>query len=468
MFKNGSFSKRYGSQLRLGVKIIDITLIILSWVLSYLIFNGFTFEGAYKSIFEINSAIPIIVTIFVVTITMAWSGLYGARRTAHLSSEYALIFKSISISVLFLLSTSFFLKSNLSRITIAYFFVFSNISLISFRTCLRLLLQHLRKKGLNTRHVLIIGSGDMGRKLLEKIQKNSWMGLKVVGFLDDKYKLNQKINNVPVIGKIEQVKDILKVYNIDQIFISLPLGAYKKVDYIMKKLHDELVTIRLVPQISYMISAAVENIEGIPIITLVENPTLGFDAVSKRIFDICFSFFVLILISPIMLIIALLVMLTSRGPIFYKQERMGLDGRVFGMLKYRSMSVGAEKGIGAVWAIKDDPRTTKIGAFLRKTSLDELPQFINVLKGDMSIVGPRPERPPLIDKFKKEIPMYMWRHKIKTGITGWAQVNGWRGNTSLSKRIECDLYYIENWSFLFDIKIIFLTVFKGFVNKNAY
>jgi Undecaprenyl-phosphate glucose phosphotransferase len=216
------------------------------------------------------------------------------------------------------------------------------------------------------------------------------------------------------------------------------------------------------------LQAGVEDFEGLPIISLKDTPIAGWNAVAKRLFDIAFTLAAMPLVLPVMALVAIGVKLSSPGPILYKQERMGLDGRTFNIYKFRSMKVGAEKETGAVWATKDDPRKTRFGSFIRKTSLDEYPQFFNVLFGHLSVVGPRPERPVFIEQFRNEIPKYMLRHKVKAGITGWAQVNGWRGNTDLRKRIECDLYYIQNWSLAFDLRIIWLSIFKGIVNKNAY
>jgi Undecaprenyl-phosphate glucose phosphotransferase len=239
----------------------------------------------------------------------------------------------------------------------------------------------------------------------------------------------------------------------------------------MDSLSEVMVTVSLIPDILSIpnLRSGVSYFFGYPVIHITDSPLNDtWNRIAKRSFDIIFSSFVLLFLSPAFLLIAILIKGTSSGPVFYCQERMGLDGNLFQMLKFRSMTENAEAKTGAVWAIPNDTRTTKIGAFLRKTSIDELPQFWNVLKGDMSVVGPRPERPVFIEKFKKEIPKYMLRHKMKAGITGWAQINGWRGNTSLIKRIEHDLYYIENWSLILDIKIVLLTILKGFVNKNAY
>ena len=231
-----------------------------------------------------------------------------------------------------------------------------------------------------------------------------------------------------------------------------------------------MVDIKIVPDLLQFVAlrTGMEDLDGIPIINLSDTPLSGWYGPVKRAADILFSSLGIILTSPVLILIAVTIKLTSRGPVFYKQERMGLDGSVFTMFKFRSMKVGAEEETGAVWAKKDDPRRTGIGSFLRSTSLDELPQLFNILKGEMSFVGPRPERPYFVEQFRGKIPRYMLRHKVKCGLTGWAQVNGYRGNTSIEKRIEYDIFYIENWSLSFDIKIIWLTFWKGLISKHAY
>jgi Undecaprenyl-phosphate glucose phosphotransferase len=257
------------------------------------------------------------------------------------------------------------------------------------------------------------------------------------------------------------------------VLITLPLNAHERLKRILDDIGDEMVSIMVIPDLIEFATLATlrgstGEFEGMPIISLRDTPLYGWNIVVKRVTDFVLSITILLAISPLMLVISFLVKATSRGPVFYSQERMGLDGKIFNMLKYRTMEIEAEKETGPVWAAKDDSRRTSIGTFLRKTSLDELPQFFNVLKGDMSVVGPRPEREFFIQQFRNKIPKYMLRHKMKAGITGWAQVNGWRGNTSLEKRIEYDLYYIENWSLRFDIEIMWLTIWRGLVNKHAY
>ncbi|MEK7805592.1 MAG: exopolysaccharide biosynthesis polyprenyl glycosylphosphotransferase, partial [Planctomycetota bacterium] len=257
---------------------------------------------------------------------------------------------------------------------------------------------------------------------------------------------------------------------IDIILVALPFHAHNQLKEVLEWIGDETVSIMVLPDLFEFVTlrGSVSEFEGMPLISLRDTPLYGWNIIVKRVLDIVFSSLVIIFTSPVMLIIAILIKLTSGGPLLLKQERMGLDGKTFNMLKFRTMFANAEQETGPVWAKKDDPRRTKIGKLLRKTSMDELPQFFNVLKGDMSIVGPRPERPVFIENFRNTIPKYMLRHKMKAGITGWAQVSGWRGNTSLEKRIEYDLYYIENWSLNFDLKIIWLTLWNGLINKHAY
>jgi len=272
-----------------------------------------------------------------------------------------------------------------------------------------------------------------------------------------------------VLGTYEQAGEIARELSIDKVFIAIPLEAYGRMEGILRSLEEAIVDINVVPDLYQYITlrGGVEEFEGLPLISLQDSPSYGWNLVAKRVLDIGSSGIALLITAPLLLLIAAAIKLTSPGPVLYRQERMGLDGRTFQMRKFRSMRTEAEEDTGAVWATRDDRRRTAIGALLRRTSLDELPQLINVLLGEMSLVGPRPERPVFIEEFRKQIPRYMLRHKVKAGITGWAQVNGWRGDTSLDRRIECDLFYIEHWSLLFDLKILWLSLWKGFIHKNA-
>jgi Undecaprenyl-phosphate glucose phosphotransferase len=274
----------------------------------------------------------------------------------------------------------------------------------------------------------------------------------------------------PVLGSFADLPTIMAQTRVDEVLIALSPPHHHALDAILELIKDETVDLRVVPDVHRHVAlgCSVEDFGGLPVVRLNDSPMIGFGAIAKRITDLVGAAIGMLLLSPLLLTIGIMVRLTSKGPMLFAQERMGLDGRTFSMLKFRSMRVDAEASSGAVWAKPGDDRCTPLGRFLRRTSLDELPQLWNVLRGDMSLVGPRPERPVFVKRFRGEIPYYMLRHKVKAGITGWAQVNGWRGNTSLASRIECDLFYIRHWSYLLDLKILSLTVIKGFVHRNAY
>jgi putative colanic acid biosynthesis UDP-glucose lipid carrier transferase len=318
-------------------------------------------------------------------------------------------------------------------------------------------LKFLRSKGFNIRRILVIGSGDLVRKVCEKLNREKSMGYEIVQVWE--------FTEVP-----EDFDGWWSANHPDEIWIVVSLSEIAGLQDRLTLFRFSTANIRIIPDLSGLniLNYSMGQLQGMPVLTLRSTPMQGLNRVIKALEDKLISGLIVLLISPFLLTIALAVKLSSPGPIFYRQERVSLNNKTFQMLKFRSMPVDAESATGAVWAKAGENRATKVGAFLRKTSLDELPQFLNVLRGEMSIVGPRPERPVLIEQFKQDIPGYMQKHMVKAGITGWAQVNGWRGNTDLKKRIEYDLYYIEHWSLWFDLKIIFLTIFKGFVNKNAY
>jgi Undecaprenyl-phosphate glucose phosphotransferase len=277
-------------------------------------------------------------------------------------------------------------------------------------------------------------------------------------------------DNVRWLGGIEDVRAVLDRQQVDIVFIALPHADYSRITTVLHGIGDDPVAIHLVPDVFGLASlrGGVEEFETVAFIHLRESPLYGWNRVLKRAFDLGGGALALILAAPVMLAIVVALKLTSPGPMLYRQERMGVDGRRFGMLKFRTMHVDAEAETGPVWARENDPRRTVLGVFLRRTSLDELPQLFNVLRGEMSLVGPRPERPSFVEGFRRRVPGYMLRHKMKAGITGWAQINGWRGNTSIEKRIEYDLYYIERWSLAFDLKILLQTLWYGFrINRNA-
>jgi Undecaprenyl-phosphate glucose phosphotransferase len=294
------------------------------------------------------------------------------------------------------------------------------------------------------------------------------LGLRVSGVITHEDSKIQNIGGKPVLGHFDKISELIEKTGAHQLLISLPRSQYPDLDRILGELKSETVDIQLIPDIHEYITLGceVEDFDGLPIVKLNDSPLDGWGSLLKRATDFTLSLAALLVLLPLLLLVALAIKLTSKGPIFYRQERMGMDGRKFEIIKFRSMRVDAETQTGAVWAKSGDDRRTPIGAFLRSSNIDELPQLWNILSGDMSLVGPRPERPVFVKQFRHEIPHYMLRHKVKAGLTGWAQVNGWRGDTSLSQRIECDLYYIRNWSYILDLKIIMMTLWKGF--KNAY
>lgn len=358
-----------------------------------------------------------------------------------------------------------------SRAFVGLFALADLLLVVAGRMMIRLGLRKIRLSGLNLQRILVIGAGALGREITTKILAHREMGFEVVGFLDDDpRKVGSMVCGLPVLATLRQADEIVNDHDIDQVFVALPLEAHKKMLQVIDVMAQECVEIKLVPDILQYaaLRAGLEDLDGTPVINLSQVPLQGWSSMIKRTIDIGMAVAVMIALIPIVPVIALLIWLEDRGPIFYRQERMGLDGKPFMIVKFRSMRVNAEATSGPVWAVRDDPRRTRVGSFLRRTSLDELPQIWNVLTGDMSVVGPRPERPTFVREFKHKIPRYMLRHRVKAGITGWAQVHGWRGNTSIKKRIQYDLYYIQNWSLTLDFKILWMTIRYALRHHNAY
>jgi Undecaprenyl-phosphate glucose phosphotransferase len=345
------------------------------------------------------------------------------------------------------------------------FFLVINVAFsYASRELVREALERRWRAGIGLKRVLIAGAGDLGRVVADKVLEHRELGFKVVGFLDDRA-VGDHIGyrGIPLMGTLHEADDIIKRERIDHVYVALPLEEHVKMLGLVEATNREGVDVHVVPDLLQFIAlrARLENLDGVPIISLNDVPLRGFNSLLKRAIDVAISATALTVLAVPFAVIAAVIRRSSRGPVFYRQERMGLDGHAFEVLKFRSMHEGAEDETGPVWARDDDPRCTGIGRWLRRFDVDELPQFWNVFRGDMSIVGPRPERPYFVAQFKHRIPQYMLRHKVKAGITGWAQVNGWRGNTSLEKRIEYDLYYIENWSVTLDLKIMWLTLIRG-------
>jgi Undecaprenyl-phosphate glucose phosphotransferase len=422
--------------------------------------------------------IPFVVLVW--PVVFYFHGLYQSRRSRSrvdevLTTLLAIFLATVLLSVLIAWyrppaapgSHEYF---TYSRAFVGLFALLDLVFVAATRMAVRATMRRIRLSGHNLQRILVIGAGALGREITQKILAHREMGFDVIGFLDDDPgKQGTLIAGVPVLGTLKQVGDVLSTRSIDQVFMALPLEAHRRLLQMIDFLGRECVEVKLVPDVLQYatLNATLEDLEGTPVINLSQVPLKGWNSLVKRGMDMAIAILALICLVPVMPIIALAIWLEDRGPIFYWQERMGLDGQPFMIVKFRSMRVDAEASSGPVWAVRDDPRRTRVGTFLRHWSLDELPQLWNVLVGDMSIVGPRPERPSFVHEFKHKIPRYMLRHRVKAGITGWAQVHGWRGNTSIRKRIQYDLYYIQNWSLALDCKILWMT-FRHALRLNAY
>jgi Undecaprenyl-phosphate glucose phosphotransferase len=350
-------------------------------------------------------------------------------------------------------------------------FVVLNVALAyGSREAVRELLERRWRAGIGLKRVLIAGAGELGRMVAERILEHRELGFHVVGFVDDRAGGDHLgYRSLPLLGTLAEAGDIARRERIDHLYVALPIEEHIKLLDLLETANRECIDVKVVPDLLQFIAirARLEDLDGLPVINVNDVPLQGLNAWIKRSIDVALSGAALVLLSVPLAIIAALVKRSSPGPVFYRQERMGLDGKAFTVYKFRSMHEDAEEETGPVWAHDDDPRATPVGRWLRRLDLDELPQLWNVLRGDMSIVGPRPERPYFVEQFKHRLPQYMLRHKVKAGITGWAQVNGWRGNTSLEKRLEYDLYYIENWSVTLDLKIIWLTLVRGLFQRGV-
>jgi Undecaprenyl-phosphate glucose phosphotransferase len=460
---------RLFEQLVLG---LDLCLVALCWLAAY----GLRFYVVGPPL--VNPEPPPLrdYLLQLVPILVVWGlafrmfGLYRPRRLGSYLSEWIDIAKASTLGVLVLVAvmTFFFKRVEYSRVVIVYFWVLSIAAASVARAVFREGLRVARRRGYNLRRAVLVGGGEPAGEVLGMLRRRPDVGIQVLGLVGDKREAARA--DVARLGSFDELRAVLDRAPVDIVIVALPHAESARLAEVLDQIGDDPVTIHFVPDIVGLASlrGGIEEFEGIPFIHLRESPLYGWNRVLKRAFDLGVGSLTVLLVSPLMLALALAVKLTSPGPVLFRQERMGLDGRRFAMLKFRTMRVDAEAATGPVWARSDDPRRTPIGAFLRRWSLDELPQLFNVLRGQMSLVGPRPERPEFVREFRRQIPGYMLRHKVKAGMTGWAQINGWRGNTSLQKRIEYDLYYIERWSLAFDLKILAQTAWKGLRSKNAY
>jgi len=463
--KSGLALKEHSASIGFSLRTIDLICLLLCGILSYwLRFDSFNLITPYRNV--------LLLGVLISAISLSSYGAYRTWRGLSFTSEMQCILSATLTTFMLLVISGFVTQSSglFSRIWLVSWLMSSFFLIFGYRLVLRKSLGNLRAKGFNVRRVIIIGDGELGQEVASKLFLSHELGLQVQGFITDSPEKYRKslIKDLPILGTIDNINQIVAQQKIDQVWIALPLSEVKRMEKVQSALATSTVTIRMVPDIFgfQLLNHSLTEVAGLPIINLSTSHMLeGKNRFLKAIEDKLLSFFILICICPILLVLAIGVRLSSPGPVFYRQERVSWNGRAFNMLKFRSMAVDCEEN-GVAWGGAKHMSVTKFGTFIRKTSLDELPQFINVLKGDMSIVGPRPERTVFVEQFKQEIPGYMQKHMVKAGITGWAQINGWRGDTDLNKRIEHDLYYIENWSLWLDLKIIILTFWKGFLNSD--
>ncbi len=451
--------------------LFDVVATVLSLLSAYLI----RFETVWPTpkgpqpVSDYLSLVPVIAVLW--PVVFYFHRLYQIRRDRSMIDEALAVVVAVALGTFLLVGfLSFWRAYSFNRPLLLIFLGLDIVLVTLARFGIRKYLETIWAAGVGVRKVLIVGAGHTGRAIADKLIEHPATGLKPIGFADDDPgKASEDYRGVRVLGTTAEVRDLIAREDIDTVFLALPVEAYKTMLRILKEVGNEMVDLRVVPDLFQYVTfkAGVEDFDGLPVINLTQLPLEGWNSLVKRSMDLVLSSLGLVVLAILAPFIALAIWLEDRGPIFYGQERMGLDGRLFRMIKFRSMRVDAESA-GASWTTKDDPRRTHVGSFLRRTSLDELPQLINVFTGDMSLVGPRPERPEFVKEFKEKFPQYMLRHRVRAGITGWAQVHGWRGDTSVSKRIEFDLYYIENWSLGLDVKILWLTLRWGWQQKNAY
>ena len=455
--------------------VIDGALVAISYITAWWLKCESPFSNVKEGEYHLDMqtyfrAIPFLVVGYLILYSLC--KLYTPKRGTDPAGEVAHIIEANTLGIVITTSVLFVIwQQHFSRSMIFLFFVVNTLLTTLFRGLVRYVLKVMRRSGHNMKHVLLVGYSRATEQYIDRIKMNPQWGYVVHAILDDEVPRGTLYKGVKVVGTIGNLEYILPENKLDEIAIALPLKQYDRLGSIVSLCEKSGVHTKFIPDYSEVFSSRpyTEDLMGLPVINIRNVPlTNTLNRILKRTVDFLGSFVGIILISPLLLILAVAVKLSSPGPIIFKQQRIGLHNKPFQMYKFRSMRMQAPEDEKKGWTTKGDPRVTKVGAFIRKTSLDELPQLFNVLKGDMSLVGPRPERPQYVDKFKEEIPRYMVKHQVRPGMTGWAQVNGYRGDTSIKKRIEYDIYYIENWTLGFDIRILFRTIFHGFVNKNAY
>jgi Undecaprenyl-phosphate glucose phosphotransferase len=448
----------------LGQVLLDIAAIGVAFLLVYHWRFDQDIAGRYVPPTAATAAAMLGLLILPVLIAFRSVQLYNLFRAGSRVDQAFKVFSSFSVGTMIGVAfNTIVLRERFvySPLILAYGWSFSVILLNIERFFYGELLAWLRQRGFDPRHILIVGAGEVGQMILSQIQKSPRLGYGVVGFLDERIPVSETIAGIPVLASPEEIAAVLQKEDVDEVIVAMQ-APYQRVLDIVSRCGDFPVEIKVYPDAFQIITrneVSIGDLNGLPLAS-VRNPVLGgwLNRILKRAMDLTISSLVLLFGAPIFLLIALLTKLQSPGPVFYIQERVGLDGELFHIIKFRTMTADAEQETGPVWAAPEDPRVTRLGRFLRRYSLDELPQFINVLLGEMSVVGPRAERPCFVEQFSQMVPGYMRRHKEKVGLTGWAQVNGLRGDTSIHERTNYDLYYVENWSIVFDLKIMLRTI----------
>lgn len=460
-------NQKYLNRLQI---LLDLSLVVVAMAVSY--WGRFVLLDGSRSLSGEQMQRVVFWTVVLYGVLYSRMGLYQPKRRESLLKECREILQANSLGLVCLMVAFFFFKLvDFSRGQLIIFFVTNVVLMILERSCVRLVLRRFRSQGFNLRHCLVIGANEISDDFLNRVEKNKHWGYHIEGILDNWIVPAKEYRGYPVLGRIDNLVEVLLKRYFDLVIIALTSEDAEDLGYILAQCEKAGVKSNVIPYYYKYVPTQpyMDDLDGLPVIDTRRVPLDNwFKNALKRAFDIVFASVAILVTSPVMLFSVLMIKLTSPGPVIFYQERVGLNRKKFMMYKFRSMRVQTDEEERVQWTTKDDPRKTKWGAFMRKTSIDELPQFFNVLKGDMSVVGPRPERPFFVEKFREEIPRYMIKHQVRPGITGWAQVNGLRGDTSIEERINYDLYYIENWTFLFDLQIIFMTVFKGLVNKNAY
>jgi Undecaprenyl-phosphate glucose phosphotransferase len=453
-----------------GIFFLDALLLFASWLAAYwLRFHVLPIE-APLGVPPIRTYLWLGAVLTPVSLLVLRSlRLYRSARTARLSQELLSVLQGIAIVSALAALGSYFLRGELARSVLLLFGGVAATVLCGARLGIRVALRELRRHGRNLRHVLIVGTGPMAEQIARKMTVHPDYGFAVHGIVSaEPEEVGSEVAGIPVVGMVTDLPELVERTGSELVYLALARTEHEAELEALERLSDSTAAVRLVPDLAraFTLNASVEDFDGTPVVLVTESPDQGWNQVLKRAFDLVFAGTGLAVLSPVLIAVAAWIKLDSRGPVFFAQERVGLNGRRFRMLKFRTMTPDAEAE-GAGWTRRDDPRRTRVGAVLRRLSLDELPQLWNVFVGDMSLVGPRPEQPVFVDRFRASIPRYMLRHHVKAGITGWAQVNGLRGDTPLDRRIEYDLYYIQNWSMAFDLKILALTVVRLFRDPSA-